>query len=40
MTNGYVNAQRFIDEYEKYEREKQQIMMDAAKKVAEAPGST
>jgi hypothetical protein len=38
MTNGYPNAQRFVDEFEKYELEKQQIMLDAAKKVADGPG--
>jgi type III secretion system FlhB-like substrate exporter len=37
-TNGYANAQRFVDEYEKHELDKQQIMLAAAKKVAEGPG--
>lgn len=37
-TNGYKNCQRFVDEYEKHELEKQHIMLEAAQKVANGPG--
>lgn len=38
ISNAFPNAQRWIDDYERHERDVQDIMMKAAKAVADGPG--